>query len=141
MPGEHDLSIMLKNMSPVLQKGAYVFCSVNNCSVNKASPELIKQALATFQEKEGLTLILKRELADEYELSYDFIAAWIRLDIHSALDAVGLTAAFSQALGQANISCNVVAAYYHDHIFVALEDAEKAMEVLLDLAKKNQNHG
>jgi len=56
--------------------------------------------------------------------------------VHSALDAVGLTAAFSNALSSAGISCNVVAAYYHDHIFVDKKDAERAMEVLLDLTKQ-----
>lgn len=136
MTGEHDLSIMLKDMSPNLQAGAYVFCSVE-----EVPQGLIEKALGTFKEEEGLTLILEQELADEHKLPYDFIAAWIRLDIHSALDAVGLTAAFSQALGQANISCNVIAAYYHDHIFVAQEDAAKAIQVLRDLAKKNQGHG
>lgn len=43
---------------------------------------------------------------------------------------VGLTAAFSKLLAENNISCNVVAAYYHDHIFVMKKDAEKAMRLL-----------
>lgn len=124
---------MLKNMQPHLQSGTYVFCSVK-----ESSPELVDQALGTFKEKEGLTLILEKGLADAHQLSYDFIAAWIRLDIHSALDAVGLTAAFSNALGKAHISCNVIAAYYHDHIFVAEKDAEKAMQVLKALSENSK---
>jgi uncharacterized protein len=47
---------------------------------------------------------------------------------------VGLTAAFATALANAGISCNVVAAYYHDHLFVPVQDAEKAMAVLRSLA-------
>jgi uncharacterized protein len=62
------------------------------------------------------------------------VAAWITLTVHSALEAVGLTAAFSKALADVNISCNVVAGYYHDHIFVPQQDAEKAMAVLESLA-------
>jgi hypothetical protein len=66
--------------------------------------------------------------------SFDYVAAWITLNVHSALEAVGLTAAFATALGQAGISCNVIAGYYHDHLFVGQADAERAMHVLRDLA-------
>jgi len=130
MPGEKDLSILLKHMQARHIPGAFVFCSVK-----KAPPELLSKAVGSFQEQEGLTLILDKKLADQYQLSYTFIAAWITLDLHSALDAVGLTAAFSKALTDAQISCNVVAAYYHDHIFVDQKDAERAMEVLHTLSK------
>ncbi|MDO4640652.1 MAG: ACT domain-containing protein [Neisseria sp.] len=36
-------------------------------------------------------------------------------------------------LGQAGISCNVVAGNYHDHIFVPYEQAAQAMQVLQGL--------
>ncbi|MEO9662897.1 MAG: ACT domain-containing protein, partial [Maribacter dokdonensis] len=67
---------------------------------------------------------------------YEFIASWITLTVHSALDAVGLTAAVANALTKHNISCNVVAAFYHDHIFVSTKDATKAMSVLQEFSKK-----
>jgi hypothetical protein len=63
-------------------------------------------------------------------LEYSFTASWITLTVHSSLTAVGLTASFSKALSDENISCNVVAAYFHDHIFVDAKDASRAMEVL-----------
>ena len=66
-------------------------------------------------------------------LPYSLVCVWITLTIHSSLEAVGLTAAVSSALTEANISCNVVAAYYHDHIFVPIADADRAMNVLLAL--------
>jgi len=66
--------------------------------------------------------------------SAELMAAWITLNVHSALEAVGLTAAFASALGKAGISCNVIAGYYHDHLFVGQADAERAMHVLRDLA-------
>ncbi|MGP2552212.1 ACT domain-containing protein [Mucilaginibacter rubeus] len=69
--------------------------------------------------------MLKKETADKLNLEYSYIAAWITLTIHSSLEAPGLTAVFATALANENISCNVVAAYYHDHIFVAKKRCRK----------------
>lgn len=133
MPGEKNLTLLLQHMQPTLNPGEYVFCT---------TPELaglpIQQIVSFFKETEGYTVILTRAAADELQLDYSFVAAWITLTVHSALDAVGLTAAFSNALSAAGISCNVVAAYHHDHIFVGMEDAERTMEVLQKLSKKGQ---
>jgi len=92
------------------------------------------EVLGSFREQEGLTVIVDRATAERAGLSFDYVAAWITLNVHSALEAVGLTAAFATALGKAGISCNVIAGYYHDHLFVGLADAERAMHVLRDLA-------
>lgn len=118
-------------MQPRLNEGEYVFCTVTD--LNDIPTD---QIISFFKETEGFTVILHHSLADQWRLDYSFVAAWITLTVHSALDAVGLTAAFSNALSAAGISCNVVAAYYHDHIFVDKKDAERAMEVLLDLTKQ-----
>lgn len=116
-------------MQPCLNEGEYVFCTVANLADIPTD-----QIISFFKEAEGFTVILAKSLADQWQLDYSFVAAWITLMVHSALDAVGLTAAFSNALGSAGISCNVVAAYYHDHIFVDQRDAERAMEVLRALS-------
>ncbi len=129
MPGEKDLVQLLKTMQPTLNEGEYVFCTV--ADLNGIPTD---QIISFFKEAEGFTVILARSLADQWRLDYSFIAAWITLTVHSALDAVGLTAAFSNALAAAGISCNVMAAYYHDHIFVDKKDAERAMEVLRALS-------
>lgn len=89
----------------------------------------------SFQEEESITIIAKKEVADQLNLEYSFVASWITLTVHSALEAVGLTAAFSNALSENGISCNVVAAYYHDHIFIDVKDTEKAMNVLNAFSK------
>ena len=125
MTGEKNLETLLKTMQPKLHFGEYVFCCVKNLDFIA-----INKILLFFKEEEATTIIVKKELADELKLDYKFVASWITLTVHSALDAVGLTAAFSKALSDNGISCNVVAAFYHDHIFVAKKDAEKAMEVL-----------
>ena len=129
MAGETSLNTLLRSMSPQLNDGDYVFCTLKDGQV-PAGCEII----GSFREREGLTLILERRQAEQAGLDFDYVAAWITLNVHSALQAVGLTAAFATALGQAGISCNVIAGYYHDHLFVGQADAERALSVLRQLA-------
>jgi uncharacterized protein len=129
MSGETNLQALLKNMTPTLNEGDYVFCTIeelDRIDINKA--------VCFFKEAEAFTIIINKSMADELGLAYSYVAAWITLKVHSSLDAVGLTAAFSNALADNGISCNVVAAFYHDHIFINKKDAEKAMEVLNKLS-------
>ena len=116
---------MLKSLKPKLNPGEFVFCVTDDLAQ-------ISQAdiISTFKEEEGVTVIIKKELADQLKLKYAYVAAWITLTVHSSLEAVGLTSAFSAALSNESISCNVVAAFHHDHIFVNKNDAEKAMDIL-----------
>lgn len=129
MTGEKNLETLIKTMRPQLQEGEFVFCTM------KQLPEAaLTRCVMTFREEEGITIIANREIADEHGWKYTYVAAWITLTVHSSLEAVGLTAAFSNALARANISCNVVAASYHDHIFVDIKDKEKAVETLMALS-------
>ena len=129
MNGETNLAALLQYMKPELQEGDYVFCTV------KTFPAIdTADLIGFFREQEGLTIIVAKSLADQYQLPYSSIFSWITLTVHSSLLATGLTAAFSTALAGAGISCNVVAAFYHDHIFTAKADALKAMEILFKLA-------
>jgi hypothetical protein len=130
LTGESDLTKLLQNMKPETHQGEYVFCLFG--SMESA---LAHDPVCLFQEAEGVTAILSRQTADSANISYSAIFAWITLTIHSSLEAVGLTAAVSRALTQANISCNVVAAYFHDHILVPVKDAGRAMQVLLGLTE------
>lgn len=125
MSGEKDLDKLLKSMKPKHNVGDYVFCTAQSLE-NIA----IKDIVMSFTESEGITLILKKEIADELKLDYSVVMSWITLTVHSSLEAVGLTAAFAKALSDNNISCNVVAAFYHDHIFVSKKDTDNAMTIL-----------
>lgn len=127
--GETDLKELLKTLRPVHHTGDFVFCVVNDLTKIDLS-----EVIMAFREEEGNTIIIKKELADRLEFPYSFTAAWITLTVHSSLTAVGLTAAFSKALSDKGISCNVVAAYYHDHIFVDKKDAGQAMKILEGLS-------
>ena len=131
MPGESDLDIILKTLKPFLHEGEYVFCQVPD-----QYPIDLNDIISYFREGEGITIILSKTNADQLKLPYSFVSAWITLRVHSSLESVGLTAAFSNALAAAGISCNVVAAFFHDHIFVDIKDAQKAMEVLKSISKK-----
>ena len=129
MAGETSLATLLRSMSPQLNAGEYVFCTLRD---GHLPPGL--EIIGSFREQEGLTVILERSQAEKAGFSFDYVAAWITLNVHSALEAVGLTAAFATALGQAGISCNVIAGYYHDHLFVAHTDGPRALGVLQQLA-------
>ncbi len=131
MSGETDLKKLLKSMQPELNAGEYVFCMLDSSTqLADVTP------LGFFREQEGTTVILPRADADKAGLSYAGTFAWITLTVHSSLEAVGLTAAFSRALAEVGISCNVVAAFYHDHLFVPVADAERALAALRTLSEQ-----
>ena len=125
--GERDLAVLLASMSPVLVPGEFVFVTTD------VVPSDLRPR-ATVVEDEGVTLVLTREEADEQGWGYDFVAAWITLRVHSALDAVGLTAAVSAVLTQEGISCNVIAGVHHDHLFVQWDRRDDALAALRSLS-------
>jgi uncharacterized protein len=127
--GETNTEKLLALMSPALQPEEYVFCSVKG----KYGDFAELSPLASFRETEGLTLIIDRKKAVLAELTFESVFRAITLTIHSSLDAVGLTAAVASKLSEKGISANVVAAYYHDHIFVPTQKANSAMKALKEL--------
>ncbi|MHB1613204.1 MAG: ACT domain-containing protein [Actinomycetes bacterium] len=131
---EGSLELLLAAMSPQRRPGAYVFVVVDDL---RSVPDA--ELLASVVEAEGVTLVLARQDADRAGLAYDFIAGWITLQVHSALDAVGLTAAVSTALTDAGISCNVIAGYHHDHLLVPFERLDDAFDVLHGLSASHRS--
>ncbi|MBI9098998.1 MAG: ACT domain-containing protein [Spirochaetaceae bacterium] len=130
MSGEKNLKTLLKKMSPVLNREEYVFITLPG----NYGDYIHLKPLCSFKEEEGLTLIVTRALAEAYALENKNVFKAITLKIHSSLNAVGLTAAVSTKLSEEGISANVVAAYYHDHIFVQAQDAERALNSLKELS-------
>lgn len=130
MTGERDLTKLLRAMRPELDPEPYVFTTV------AGEPPAGLRPVVTVAEAEGLTLVLPKTAADAAGLGYDYEAGWITLRVNSALDAVGLTAAVATALAEAGLSCNVVAGFHHDHLFVPYERAAEAMAVLEALAAR-----
>ena len=132
MSGETHLDKLLALIQPNLLPGEFVFCNLPSVDYEQIA-EL--QAIALFQEAEGLSLILERAVADKADLDYSSVFRRITLSVHSSLDAVGFTAAITGKLAEHGISTNVVAAFFHDHLFVPAEKADKAMALLRQFEK------
>ncbi|CAN7544282.1 ACT domain-containing protein [Neorhizobium sp. LjRoot104] len=131
MSGVTDLSTLLASLEPVLVDGEFVYATVPSESLHEY---LALKPIGMFFETEGLTLILPRDAAERARLAASAPLRCITMMVHSSLEAVGMTAAMAAALTTEGISANVIAAYYHDHIFVPAADAERAVVALRALS-------
>eukprot|EP00927_Polykrikos_kofoidii_P034915 TRINITY_DN29513_c1_g1_i1.p1 TRINITY_DN29513_c1_g1~~TRINITY_DN29513_c1_g1_i1.p1 ORF type:complete len:177 (-),score=28.60 TRINITY_DN29513_c1_g1_i1:48-527(-) len=131
--GERDLCTLLEQLSPSLAdgEGDVVFVTCKDMTMVEAA---LLQPRMMFQEEEGLTLVLAKAVADAHGLAYDGVFCRIVLKVHSSLAAVGLTAAVSRALTDEGICANVVAAFYHDHVYVPSDEADRALRALTGLS-------
>lgn len=114
MTGERDLSRLLQNLRPKLCPERYTF-------IQAAEPILLAGVFALVREDEGLTSI-----------QADPRGAWakISLEVHSSLEAVGLTGMMASRLAELGISANIVAALHHDHLFVPWHRRDEALAAL-----------
>lgn len=127
-----DTTQMIAGMTPVLAKGDWVYCCETNADKVAA---LANNAFAVVKEAEGTTLILPADVATANRYDTALQMRLITLNVFSDLEGIGLTAAVAQALTDAGIACNVVAAYHHDHVFVPESDAETALSALQKLQR------
>jgi hypothetical protein len=132
MADETDLKKLLASMSPELMECEYIFCAFQDA---RYGDYIDLEPIAAISESEGLTLVIPKSTADRRGLHYETVFKRITLSVHSSLDAIGFTAAFSRKLADQGISANVIAGYYHDHIFVQRDHAERAMEALEGFAR------
>ena len=133
MQGENDLRTLLKGMKPEMQEGVFVFCSLPEDREIPAAPA----PLLIFREREGTTLILRREEAELAKLPCQFASRHITLTVHSSLEAVGFLAAITARLAEAGISVNAVSAFHHDHLFVPENKASEALRLLQELQQQS----
>jgi hypothetical protein len=115
-----DGTAMVRAMRPERVPGAFAFVSMTA----EAAAPLMSRARGVFVEEEGVSLLLP--VAED---ASDAMAQ-ITLQVHSALDGVGLTAAVAGALAAEGIPCNMIAATHHDHVFVPVALADRAVAVL-----------
>ncbi|GLH75726.1 hypothetical protein SSBR45G_06340 [Bradyrhizobium sp. SSBR45G] len=133
MPAERDLTTLLRTMTPELQDGVFVFCTLGADADLAAMPA----PLLLFREREGVTLVVRREDAEQAGLAHQFAARLITLSVQSALDAIGFLAAVTTELAAAGISVNAVSAFHHDHLFVPEHRADEALLRLREMSRRS----
>ncbi|KAL1305218.1 hypothetical protein AAFC00_002136 [Neodothiora populina] len=154
--GTSDLSNLIRTMRPTLHPSTFIFCHILSSPSSTSRPQAPHlpslptnlEIQCLFREAEGWTLIateasLQRSLEAETEGSLEAIREqvddasnrWcmITLNVHSSLLAVGFIAAVAQRLKMSGIPSNVIAGYFHDHIFVPegkVRDTMVALEAM-----------
>ena len=129
MSGEMDLAALLRDMQPLLDAEPYGYGMIAAGVV----PQEV-EAFAVIVEAEGTTVVAPAEALQRAGIAHQGQWARISLTVHSDLAAVGLTAAIAAALAREGISANVVAGYFHDHVFVQWDRRSDAMVALAALA-------
>ncbi|CAL5868726.1 uncharacterized protein PFLUO_LOCUS2953 [Penicillium psychrofluorescens] len=131
--GEEDLSVLLATMQPILDPTTYVFLNTKEPLPSLPLATLEPQLIV--QEAEGITIVTTEALATSHGFKeHTFPCKKITLTIHSSLEAVGLIATITARLKDNGISTNVVSGYFHDHIYVPVNRAQGAMQVLGEFA-------
>ncbi|MEO1678606.1 MAG: ACT domain-containing protein [Pseudomonadota bacterium] len=115
---------MIAQMTPEVVPGGVAFVTLNSVDASA----LVPVARAMVREAEGITLILPANHAAVPEHAMRMVQ--ITLQVHSALDGLGLTAAVADALAHVGVPCNVVAGFHHDHVFVPETEADRALSAL-----------
>lgn len=129
---EKDLSKLLSSLSVKRQDGVWRFETIAADAASWAELVNLREVRGIamlFQEQEGLTVVTKASA----DTPPDNRWAWLELSVFSDLQAVGFLARVAAALTDADVPCNAVAAYHHDHIFVPearADDAIAAIEAL-----------
>lgn len=125
--GETDLNRLLETLTVSRRGDEYVVIPIPATDHDQASFAVGAGIDAVMVETEAVTVVATRAAAAAMGWPQDRRWAWLTVDVHSSLDAVGLTAALANALAALDIPCNVIAAYYHDHLLVPVDRADEAI--------------
>jgi uncharacterized protein len=128
MSGLTDLKDTLASMRVSCDEIEYGFASIPDDSGISRD-----KVLATFLEDARLAVIAPKEYLDYKKIKNEGPYAKLTIDVHTSLELVGLTAVIATKLADNGISANVVAAFYHDHVFVQYDLRQKAIELLESL--------
>lgn len=127
MAGETDLVVILENLTVATRPGTFAVTRADG-------PVALGDGVAALiGEPEGVTVVAERDVAQARGWDVAFEAAWLTLDVHTSLDAVGVTAAVATALAARGIPCNVLAGYFHDHLLVPTDRVDDAIDCLRTL--------
>lgn len=129
MSGERDLETLRREMAPRLRPETFVYCSFPDFRIPAGL-----EPICTFREAEGVTAIVEKAQAEGSAVPYVFESHLITLTVHSSLEAVGFLATLAGRLADADIPCNVVAGYHHDHLFVPTHRSQQALRVLTSMS-------
>jgi hypothetical protein len=117
--GETDLKRLLAGLAPAVDARRFSFVLATGVTLDS-------NAFALIREEEATTLV-RVDLEGEW--------ARITLTVHSSLSSVGLTAAVAAALAERRIPSNVIAATFHDHLFVPWNRRDEALGALHALSR------
>jgi hypothetical protein len=117
--GETDLKRLLAGLAPAVDARRFSFVLATGVTLDS-------NAFALIREEEATTLV-----------RVDPEGEWARitLTVHSSLSSVGLTAAVAAALAERRIPSNVIAATFHDHLFVPWNRRDEALGALHALSR------
>lgn len=128
MTGETHLPNILAHLDVDVRPGTF---SVITRRAPDAAADAVAEARIT--EAEGITYVVPESFARACGERPGFVAAWLSLRVHSALNAVGVTVAVSGVLAERGIACNVIAGYHHDHLLVPDARREDAVAAIRSL--------
>ena len=125
------LQELIKQLSPTLDSTTYVYCTVPKAKYGEL--EHLKP-IVSIAALEGHTLVIPLDEAKTEGLDYYRVFRRITLEGHSSLEALGLTSVVTSLLAERGITTNVIAGFYHDHMFVPSDRIDEAMRALKELA-------
>jgi hypothetical protein len=130
MTGETHLPNILSRIDVDVRPGTYALISRRSAD---AAADAVAEA--RISEPEGITYVVPEAFARMQGEPPGFVAAWLTLRVHTALNAVGVTASVAGVLADRGIACNVLAGHFHDHLLVPAARRDDAVAAIRSLRR------